>query len=354
MTIPNYYEVLGVSEDASDEDIRKAYKACAFKEHPDRNPNDQKGAEERFKKINEAFDVLSKRRQEYDFTRNNPNPFNNNVNVGSGDPYFSYIQEQFGNFFGRQQQHHHYNRESPSVFKGHINISLKDTITGTNIPGVTVKSIRDCPGCYGTGVNRDNVSSTRLCDACKGAGGIRKGNNMMNIVFQCNVCQGTGKLFPTCTECHGTCTKEETKTVDVPVPIGIKPEQVIVLDNNTTLIGVNVSMPDDIESIDIAEGHVHKHIEVLYTQILLGEALTVKLLDDSEGSFRLPKGIQPGQFVRLKGKGLPKNPRQPTQFGDLLLVINLKWPIDANNLEPEHEKLLKKLNKVYTKQHNNG
>ena len=229
----DYYEVLGVEKNASDAEIKKAYRKLAMKYHPDQNPGD-KSAEEKFKEVNEAYEVLSDadkkaRYDQYGFAGVDPN-FNPNAGAGFGGfggfSGFGDLGDIFGDFFGGGASASSARRSGPSKGQNvvaEIEISFEDAAFGCE-QQITYSRIESCPTCHGSGCK--DGAQPETCTYCRGTGTVRTQQNFMGMTMQsqqpCPKCGGAGKIIKDpCQTCKGKGKVRHTKTLKVSVPAGI-------------------------------------------------------------------------------------------------------------------------------------
>ena len=320
----DYYEVLGVEKNASDAEIKKAYRKLAMKYHPDQNPGD-KTAEEKFKEVNEAYEVLSDtdkkaRYDQYGFAGVDPN-FNPNA---GGNPFggfgggfgFGDLGDIFGDFFGGGSTSST-RRSAPSKGQNvvaEIEISFEDAAFGCERE-ITFGRIEPCATCHGTGCK--DGSQPETCSYCHGTGTVRTQQNFMGMTMQsnqpCPKCGGQGKIIKdACPTCRGKGKVRRNKTIRVKVPAGIDNGQSFrVRDegnaganggpNGDLLVTVRVRKHD----IFVRDGaNVLCEMPITFAQAALGATIEVPTLD-GKVRYTVPEGTQTGTTFRLRGKGIP-------------------------------------------------
>ena len=338
----DYYEILGVAKDASDDDIKKAYRKLAMKYHPDRWVNgtdeEKKYAEQKFKEIAEANEVLSdpQKRQMYDnggfeFNADGFDPFEMFRNMAAGG-----FGSGFGDFFngafngGRQRV----NRGSN--VQAHVSMTLEEAYFGGN-KKVTVTRQKSCVHCNGTG-SADGKTST--CQQCGGRGvvskQIQRGPTSFQIVqTMCPQCNGTGKNITTpCSHCKGSGLESVTTTETFEFPRGLSDGMVINVpgmgnepngggQNGDLHIIVHIyahsyyTRPDEINLIH--------YDEVPFNECLLGFKKEYMAIDGTKVVVDAPELTPHGKAFMFKGKGMP-HPQNPNIVGDYAVVINHKLP----------------------------
>ena len=322
----DYYEVLGVEKNASDAEIKKAYRKLAMKYHPDQNPGD-KTAEEKFKEVNEAYEVLSDadkkaRYDQYGFAGVDPN-FNPNAGNpfggfggGGGGFGFGDLGDIFGDFFGGGASSSA-RRNGPSKGQNvvsEIEISFEDAAFGCERE-ITFGRIEPCATCHGTGCK--DGSQPETCSYCHGTGTVRTQQNFMGMTMQsnqpCPKCGGQGKIIKdACPTCRGKGKVRRNKTIRVKVPAGIDNGQSFrVRDegnagsnggpNGDLLVTVRVRKHD----IFVRDGaNVLCEMPITFAQAALGATIEVPTLD-GKVRYNVPEGTQTGTTFRLRGKGIP-------------------------------------------------
>lgn len=336
----DYYEILGVQRDASEEEIKKAYRRLARQYHPDANPDDPT-AEQKFKELAEAYSVLSDpaRRRDYDL-------FGTARVPGAGfDPFDIFRsffgQDPLGTFGGRRAGPQ---RGSDLILQ--MNVALEDVIRG-GAKSVTIRNLQTCERCSGTGCEPGTHPSR--CNRCGGTGAIRNvqrsiiGNIMTS--FTCPQCHGTGEqISEPCTECNAEGRLERLDEVSFDMPPGIEDGAQIRIAGKGEAGSRGGSTGDLFVQIGV-EAHprfqrrgddlvVSAVIPV--TQAALGATLTLETLDGPE-ELRIPAGTQAGDVLKLRNHGVPHLRRAGR--GDLLVQISVEIPKD---LSAEQEELLRR------------
>ena len=342
----DYYEVLGVDKNASEEEIKKAYRKIAIKYHPDRNPGD-KEAEEKFKEAAEAYDVLhdAQKRQQYDqFGFNGPAGAGGFGGFNGGEFSMDDIFSMFGDVFGgrggfggfggfggggyRQPAQH---RGSDLRLK--VKLSLQEVASGVTKKFKVKKDIT-CPHCHGTGA--ENGSASETCPTCHGSGvEIRTQQSifgMMQTQTVCHTCGGEGKVIKNkCHECAGTgvVKGEEVMVVNVP---------------NKGNAGRHNGIPGNIQvfiSEEPNDTFVRDGNDLIYNLLLdfptaaLGGNVEIPTIDGSKVKIKIDPGTQPGKTLRLRGKGLPAVQRYGSGTGDVVVNISVYVPKTLSREEKE-------------------
>ena len=317
----DYYEVLGVQKGASDDEIKKAYRKSAKMYHPDLHPGD-KEAEEKFKEVNEAYEVLSdsEKRARYDqFGHAGVDP---NFGAGGGSPFgqdmdigdiFNSFFGGFGGFGGGRRQNPNAPRRGNDV-ETQVTITFEEAAKGCK-KTITYNNVVTCDDCHGTGAQKGTQAKT--CSACSGTGRVTVSQRSPFGVVQtqraCDVCRGKGKIIDSpCKKCSGSGRVRETKKVDVTIPAGISNEQILNVGGHGNS-GVNGGPAGDLHVYVRVKPHeiferrgddVWCEMPITVTQAMLGSEVIVPTLD-GKVSYSIHEGTQPGDVFKLKGKGIP-------------------------------------------------
>lgn len=338
----DYYEVLGVSKSANEQEIKKAYRTLAKKYHPD--VNKEPGAEERFKEISEAAEVLLDKDKRAKYDQFGFAAFDNN-NFGSGFQDFGEFfnnmggfDDIFSSFFGGNHQGRG-NRRSRTA-KGsdvflELELTFKELVFGTK-KQEKIRVLRTCATCHGTGAkNPDDVVE---CARCHGQGTITEARNlgplMINQSVTCPDCHGSGKIIKNkCKDCHGHGYLEKTETLDLNIPKGLRPQQQLFLQGsgNASLNGgsngdvyININVKKSPSLYLGADDTLHQIYNVSYLDALLNKTVEVETLDGIV-KVKLPKGIKNNDVIDVKNRGLYAN-QSSSRRGDLKIIFNLVIP----------------------------
>jgi len=349
----DYYEVLGVEKNASDAEIKKAYRKLAMKYHPDQNPGD-KTAEEKFKEINEAYEVLSDadkkaRYDQYGFAGVDPN-FNPNAGFGGfgggGFSGFGDFSDIFGDFFGGGASSSG-RRRGPAKGQNvvsEIEISFEDAAFGCERE-ITFSRIETCSTCHGTGAKEG--TSPQTCTYCHGTGTVRTQQNFMGMTMQssqpCPQCGGTGTIITDpCTACRGKGKVRHTKTIKVKVPAGIDDGQTLNLRGKGNA-GLDGGPAGDLLITVFVKPHplferdgnsVLMEMPVSFAQAALGAEIEVPTID-GRVKLTIPEGTQPGSVFRLRGKGIPYLQSKGGGRGDQFVTITVTVPKNMTSEQKE-------------------
>jgi len=336
----DYYETLGVSRDATLEEIKRAYRRLARQYHPDVNPGD-KQAEEKFKAINEAYEVLSdpEKRRAYDlFGRAGVRGGTAEPDFGFGD--FGNIGDLFDLFFGTGGAR----TETPRAQRGNdlrvdVEITLEEVASGAP-KTIQYARFQTCTRCEGSGAEPGETPST--CSTCRGSGRVRHTQHTLlgtiSTVVTCPNCHGEGKVISRpCTQCRGEGRVRNVVERTIRVPLGVEDGTAVQFlgegdsgrrggDNGDLYVVFHVRPHDRFER----EGsNLHTKLTISFAQAALGATVKVRGLDE-DIELEIPPGTQPGSVFRLSGKGLP-NRRQGR--GDLLVHVNIHVPTHLNEVQ---------------------
>jgi molecular chaperone DnaJ len=356
----DYYEVLGVNRDASEEDIKKAYRKLAMKHHPDRNP-DSKDGEEKFKEAKEAYEVLSEaeKRRAYDaYGHAGVNP-QMGMGGGPGPEGFGGFAEAFGDIFsdifGGGQ-----GRGRSSVFRGadlryNLEVSLEQAARGTETK-IRIPTMEVCETCHGSGAKAGTQPKT--CETCQGQGQVRLSQGFFSIQQTCPTCHGSGKVIADpCATCRGAGRLKKHKTLAVKIPAGVDEGDRIRLSGEGEA-GVNGGPPGDLYVVIHLKEHgvfqrngddLHCEMPISFSQAALGGEIEIPTLDGA-AKIKIPPETQSGQVFRLRGKGI-KGVRS-SYPGDLMCEVVVETPVRLTDRQKDLLKELEEINKRDGSRHN--
>ena len=333
----DYYEVLGVPRNASEADIKKAFRRLAMKLHPDRNPDD-KVAEERFKEAKEAYDMLgdAQKRAAYDqFGHAGVDP-SMGAGHGPGGPGGASFSDIFGGRGGGRQQ----------SFRGadlryNLTLSLEEVVHGTTVK-IRVPTLATCETCDGSGARKG--SQPTKCSTCGGVGQVRMQQGFFSIQQTCPRCHGEGVMISDpCPTCRGAGRVEESRTLSVKVPAGVDNGDRIRLAGEGE-VGEKGAPPGDLyvhirvkeHAIFGREGNdLFCEVPIGFTTAVLGGELAVPTLE-GRVMLKIPPETQSGKMFRLRGKGV--RPVRGGSTGDLLCRVSVETPV---NLSEEQKEILR-------------
>ena len=352
----DYYETLGVPKNASDEEIKKAYRKHAMKHHPDRNQGaDSKVAEEKFKESKEAYEMLSdaQKRAAYDqFGHAGVDP--NMRGGGAGAEGFGGFAEAFGDIFGDMfgQQRGRGQGAGRQVFRGGdlsyaMEITLEEAARGKDAQ-IRIPSWEACDVCKGAGAKPG--TQVKACGSCNGSGAVQMRQGFFSVQQTCPTCRGTGKVIPEpCVACHGQGKVKKQKTLEVKIPAGIDGGMRIRSTGNGEP-GTNGGPAGDLyieirlKKHDIFErdgDDLHCSVPISMVTAALGGEIDVPTLA-GKAAIDMPEGTQTGKQFRLRGKGI-KGVRA-SYPGDLYCHILVETPVKLG----EHQrKLLRELEESF-------
>ena len=355
----DYYEVLGVGKNATEDEIKKAYRKLAIKYHPDRNPDDAK-AEEKFKEAAEAYDVLHdpQKRQAYDqFGFDGPAGAGGWGGFGGGggfsmDDIFSMFGDVFGGrgggfggfggFGGGRRQT---TRHRGSDLRLKVRLTLQEVATGVTKKFKVRKDI-ECSHCHGSGAEAG--SGTETCPHCHGSGvEIRRQQSIFGEVqtqTTCHVCNGEGTVIKNkCHECGGTGVVKGEEVVEIKIPAGVAEGMVVNVPGKGNA-GQHNGIPGDIQVLIEEEPNdtfVRDGNNVIYNLLLdfptatLGGSVDIPTIDGKSVRIKIEPGTQPGKTLRLRGKGLPEVQGYGYGMGDLVVNISVYVPKTLSKSEKE-------------------
>lgn len=359
----DYYDILGVSRNATQDEIKKAYRKLARQYHPDLNPNN-KEAEEKFKEISEAYQVLSdpEKRKIYD-------QYGHAGLSGAGaggyegfsyggysrkdiEDLFSDFDDFLGSFFGRRgsrrtASERRYAREDGADLYQTITINLEDAYNGTTITTEVPRYVI-CEACGGTGVKAG--STERVCPTCGGSGEIYQNLGFIRMSQTCPTCKGAGVLQEPCEVCGGRGLVIKKEEIKVRIPPGV--------DNGSKLrvpgkghSGRFGGITGDLWIIvnirphylfDRKGDNLYVKVNLSIAEAIMGTEIEVPHISGKTEKVRVPAGAQPGQTIRIPGKGMPK--LKTSGYGDLIVILNVVIPSEKE-LSRDARKCVEKMEK---------
>jgi len=341
MSKRDYYEVLGISQSATEVVIKKAFKRLAMKHHPDRNVENPEAAEVKFKEAKEAYDVLSdpqKRTAYNQYGHAGVNP-GAGPGPGAGAGNFSDIfGDVFGDIFGGGGGGGRSRSFRGSDLRYNMELSLEDAVAGTTVK-IKIPSLVNCKTCDGSGAKKG--SSPTTCTTCGGTGQVRMQQGFFSVQQTCPHCNGQGKtISDPCGTCHGQGRVEERKTLSVKVPAGVDNGDRIRLSGEGEA-GEQGGPAGDL----YVQIHVKSHaiferdgsdllcqVPISIATAALGGDLEVPTLN-GRVKLKIPGETQTGRLFRLKGKGV--KPIRSGQVGDLLCKVVVETPIKLTSRQKE-------------------
>ncbi|GGX98710.1 molecular chaperone DnaJ [Massilia dura] len=339
----DFYEILGLAKNASEEEIKKAYRKLAMKYHPDRNP-DNKEAEEKFKEVKEAYEMLTnpEKREAYDrYGHAGVDPNMGGGGFGGAGGFGDAFGDIFGDIFGGGGGRR--GGGGPQVYRGadlryNLEITLEQAAHGFDTT-IRVPAWDKCDSCHGSGAKPGTSPVT--CSTCGGHGQVRMQQGFFSIQQTCPKCHGTGKIIPEpCPTCAGAGRIKRNKTLEVKIPAGIDNGMRIRSSGNGEP-GTNGGPPGDLyveihikaHAVFQREGDdLHCEMPISFAKAALGGEIEVPTLS-GKVSFTVPEGTQSGKTFRLKGKGV-KGVRSGYP-GDLFCHVAVETPVKLTDKQKE-------------------
>ncbi|MBZ2169022.1 molecular chaperone DnaJ [Marinobacter sp. F4216] len=325
----DYYEVLGVSRDADDKEIKRAYRKLAMKHHPDRNPGDTE-SENKFKEASEAYEVLAddSKRAAYDQFGHAGVDGQAGGGFGGGGANFSDIfGDVFGDIFGGGGRGRN---TRGSDLRYTLELDLEEAVKGKAVE-ITIPGHKECETCDGSGAEKGSKPET--CGTCKGMGQVRMQQGFFAVQQACPTCRGSGQIIKNpCKVCHGQGRVQEEKTLSVKVPPGVDTGDRIRLSGEGEM-GVDGGPPGDLyvqvavreHSIFTRDGrNLYCEVPISIVDAALGGELEVPTLD-GRVKLKIPAETQTGKLFRLRNKGV--TPVRGGAAGDLLCRVIVETPV---------------------------
>jgi molecular chaperone DnaJ len=346
----DFYETLGVPKNASEDEIKKAYRKLAMKHHPDRNQGESsKAAEEKFKEAKEAYEMLSDAQKRAAYDQYGHAGVDPNMRGGPGDGFGGGFAEAFGDIFGDMfGQQRGRGAGGRQVYRGSdlsyaMEITLEEAARGKDAQ-IRIPSWDNCDVCRGTGAKPG--TQVKTCTTCHGSGSVQMRQGFFSVQQTCPHCHGSGKIIPEpCITCHGQGKVKRQKTLEVKIPGGIDGGMRIRSAGNGEP-GTNGGPAGDLyieirlKKHDIFErdgDDLHCAVPISFITASLGGEIDVPTLD-GKAAIDIPEGTQTGKQFRLRGKGI-KGVRS-SYPGDLYCHINVETPV---KLTEQQRKLLREL-----------
>ncbi|MDD3883504.1 MAG: molecular chaperone DnaJ [Gallionella sp.] len=342
MSKRDYYEVLGVNRDVSDDDLKKAYRKLAMKYHPDRNP-DNPNAEEHFKEAKEAYETLSDGQKRAAYDQYGHAAFEAG-GMGGGNPFgaggaqgFDF-GDIFGDIFGGGRGGQRSNVHRGADLRYNLEISLEQAARGTETQ-IRVPTMAECETCHGSGAKPGTSPTT--CTTCGGHGQVRMQQGFFSIQQTCPRCHGSGKMISSpCKDCSGSGRIKQHKTLSVKIPAGVDNDDRIRLSGEGEQ-GVNGGPPGDLYVVVHIKPHsvfqrdhndLHCEMPISFVTAALGGEIEIPTLDGS-ARIKIPAETQSGRQFRLRGKGI-KGIRSAAH-GDLHCHVMVETPVNLTDRQKE-------------------
>ena len=345
----DFYDILGVNRDASDEEIKKAYRKLAMKHHPDRNP-DNKDAEEKFKEAKEAYEMLSDPQKKAAYDRYGHAGVDPSMGAGPGAQGFDGFSDAFGDIFGDLFGSGGRGGRS-NVYRGadlryNLEITLEEAARGAE-KTIRIPTAEECGTCHGSGAKPG--TQPKPCPTCNGHGQVRVQQGFFSIQQTCPKCHGSGKIIPEpCRDCGGAGRVKKQKTLEVKIPAGID-DGMRLRHAGHGEPGVNGGPPGDL----YVEIHIRKHavferdhddlhceMPISISTAALGGEIEIPTLEGM-ARLKIPAETQSGKVFRLRGKGI-KNVRSHAH-GDLMCHVVVETPV---NLTERQRELLREFEEI--------
>lgn len=338
MSKRDFYEVLGVNRNASEADIKKAYRRLAMKYHPDRNPGAE--AEQRFKEAKLAYEVLSdpQKRSAYDQFGHAGVEAGGGFGGGPGGAqgFGDIFGDVFGDIFGGRAGGSRVHRGADLRYD--LALSLEDAVTGKEVK-IRIPTLVDCHHCGGSGAKPGTKAKT--CPTCSGAGQVRMQQGFFSIQQTCPQCHGAGSIVETpCSHCHGQGRLKEQKTLSVKVPAGVDTGDRIRLAGEGEL-GEKGGPPGDLYvQINVQDhpiftredNHLFCDVPIGFVTAALGGELQVPTLN-GKVMLKIPPGTQTGKMFRMRSKGV--KPVRGGPIGDLICRVLVETPVNLTERQKE-------------------
>lgn len=327
----NYYEILGLTKDATDEEIKSAYKKLALKYHPDKNQGKEKEAEEKIKEINEAYGVLGnpEKREEYD----NPRPQFSFFEEGLQD----FLDNLVGNLFTEETK-----TTKGETIAAVVELTLEEILTGVT-KKVKYNRLELCPDCFGVGAK---MGDYEICEDCRGTGTAvyRDPYTFSVIRCACSNCKGTGNYInKPCSNCKGLGRVKAEKEININIPKSITEYDEMVMPNfgneklNSIAGDLVIRFVEKKHPIFTRQGlDLYTTYPLSIGVAILGGEVEFKLLDGKTIKLKIDEGTQPGKIIRLRDKGLSSE----TEVGSLFITLTVFIPNKLMNLQKEQIKQL--------------
>ena len=340
----DYYEVLSVSRDASEQDVKKAYRRLAMKYHPDRNPDDA-AAEASFKEASEAAEVLldAERRSAYDqfghaAVDGSSGGFGGGF--GGGGSFSSIFEDVFGDIFGGGGGGRRSGPNRGADLRYVLTLELEQAVKGCN-PKIKVPTLVECVECLGSGAKKG--TSPIDCIQCGGVGQVSARQGIFSIQQTCPRCRGQGKVISDpCTRCRGQGREQEQKTLSVKVPPGVDTGDRIRLAGQGEAGSQGGPSGDLYVEVEVLEHeifgrngeHLYCDVPISFIDAALGGDLEIPTLD-GRVNLKIPPETQTGKQFRLRGKGVDVSQVRGGAIGDLYCRINVETPVNLSSRQKE-------------------
>jgi len=351
MSKRDYYEVLGVNRDASEAELKKAYKSKAMKHHPDRNPDDA-SAEEKFKEANEAYSILNDPQKRAMYDQHGHAGVENGMGgagFGGGASFSDVFGDVFGDIFGGGRSRGGSRSHRGDDLQYNLELNLEEAVAGTKVD-IRIPTHVACEPCNGSGAKKGTTPST--CQTCGGVGQVRMQQGFFSLQQTCPRCHGRGKMITDpCPDCHGQGRTQKHKTLSVKIPAGVDTGDRIRLSGEGEAGEMGGPSGDLYVQVAVRQHAIFERdgndlfceVPINITTAAIGGVLEVPTLN-GRVKLKVPAETQSGKLFRLRGKGV-KSVRGGLQ-GDLLCRVSVETPV---NLTKKQKELFEKLDESLKK-----
>jgi molecular chaperone DnaJ len=345
MSKRDFYEILGVSRDASERDVKKAYKRLAMKYHPDRNPGDESAAD-KFKEVKEAYEVLTdpQKKAAYDqyghaaFEQGGFGGGGGFSSAGSAD-FSDIFGDVFGDIFGGGRRSGGQTRAQRGAdLRYNMELTLEEAVRGCS-KEIEVPTLVHCDACNGSGARKGTKPET--CSTCHGLGQVQMRQGFFAVQQTCPTCHGRGKIIKDpCPECRGQGRKQTRKTLNVKIPAGVDTGDRIRLSGEGEAGEMGAPAGDLYVQVHVKEHHIFERegnnlycdVPVSFAMAALGGEVEVPTLD-GRVSLKVPEETQTGRMFRMRGKGV-KSVRGGVA-GDLIVKLVIETPVSLSTRQKD-------------------
>ena len=346
MSNQDFYELLGVDRNASGDDLKKAYRKLAMQHHPDRNPDD-KAAEQKFKEVNQAYEILKDEQKRAAYDRFGHAAFEQGGAGGGFEGGFAtgfadIFDEMFGDFMGGGAGHRSHGAGRGSDLRYNMDITLTDAYEGLN-ETIRVATSVACDQCQGSGAA--GAKAPVACETCHGHGRIRAQSGFFTVERTCPTCQGQGHVIRNpCMTCGGQGRVHKERTLNVNIPAGVEDGTRIRLGSEGEA-GLRGAPAGDLYIFLTIKPHnlfrrdganIHCRVPIPMATAALGGTVEVPTVDGSRARVTIPEGVQTGHQFRLKGKGM--SVLRSKSRGDMFVQAVVETPV---NLTKKQKEMLK-------------
>ena len=355
----DFYDVLGVSKNASPEELKSAYRKLAVKYHPDKNPDD-KASEDKFKEAGEAYSILSDKEKKQNYDNFGHAAFEGGGGGGGrqsggfgGADFSDIFEDFFGDFGGGQSRGRQKTNNRGSDLRYDLSITLEEAYEGKK-QDIKFSTTEKCNTCKGNG-SKPGHSPDR-CTVCGGNGKVRSNQGFFTVQQTCSQCAGSGEeITNPCTDCNGQGNKQTSKKISVTIPKGVDDGTRIRLAgkgeagsrggaSGDLYLFINVHSHDLFKRSD---ENLFFEFPISIADAALGTTIEIPTIDGGKAKIKIPNGTQNGKQFRLKGKGMPYI--RGSGNGDLYVQVNTEVPISLNKAQKE---LLEKFREIENEKSN--